>query len=97
MIATRVRFEFALVYIFAASLPAESSVAAVAREEVVFGRTGTVQARIFCYATIFEIAKLAGETFRADAIEFVLVFATKINNYFKIRSCAICLLDVELL
>ena len=78
MIATRVRFEFALVYVFAASLPAESGVAAVAGEEVVFGITGTVQARIFCYATIFEVAKLTGETFWADAIEFVLVFAAEI-------------------
>jgi hypothetical protein len=74
MIAARVHFEFALVYVFTASLPAESSVATVAREEVVFGSTGTVQARIFCYATIFEIAKLAGKAFRADAIEFVFVF-----------------------
>ena len=78
MIAARVRFEFALVYVFAASLPAESGVGAIAREEIVFGSTGTVQARIFCYATIFEVAKLTGETFGADAIEFVLIFAAEI-------------------
>jgi hypothetical protein len=85
MIATRVRFEFALVYVFTASLPAESGVATVAREEVVFGSTRTVQARIFCYATIFEIAKLACQTFGAYAVEFVLVFTAENLKCFKVN------------
>ena len=65
MITTRVHFEVALVYVFTASLPAESSVGAVAGEKVVFGGTGTVRARIFSEAAIFEIAELACEAFGA--------------------------------
>ena len=76
MIAARVHFEVALVYVFTACLPAESSIGAIAREEVVFGRTGAMQAGIFSHATVFEIAELACQAFGTEAVKFVLVFAT---------------------
>jgi len=78
MIAARVHFEVPLVYVFTACLTAESSIGAIARKEIVFGRTGAMQAGIFSHATVFEIAELACQAFRAEAIEFVLVFATEI-------------------
>ena len=80
MIATRVNFETALVYVFTTSLSTEASVGAIAEELIVFRSARSVEAGIIGETAVLEIAELAGQAFGAFALEFILVFTTKLSK-----------------